>query len=107
MREYVELGPAEELGNGEVRGYQAQGTDVAVARVDGELLAFVDVCTHRHCTLSPGEVDGDTIECECHGSVFSMRTGEVVNPPATEPISTYPVREHEGRIEVDLSGEGS
>jgi nitrite reductase/ring-hydroxylating ferredoxin subunit len=29
--------------------------------------------------------------CPCHGSVFDLETGDVANPPATEPIDTYAV----------------
>ena len=29
-----------------------------------------------------------------------MKTGEVINPPATEPLETYEVREVDGIIQV-------
>ncbi|HYU38450.1 MAG TPA: hypothetical protein VEM59_01265 [Acidimicrobiia bacterium] len=32
-----------------------------------------------------------------HGSVFDVRTGEVLNPPAPKPVGTYPV-EVEGEV---------
>ena len=55
------------------------GAEIAVARVGGTLYAFSDICTHRRCNLANGgEIDGTSIECECHGSVFSMETGEVL-----------------------------
>jgi nitrite reductase/ring-hydroxylating ferredoxin subunit len=31
-----------------------------------------------------------------------MKTGEVVNPPATEPIETYDAREVDGQIQVGV-----
>ena len=47
--------------------------------MDGQVFAFSDICTHRHCNLAMGgELDDHTIECECHGSMFDIRTGEVV-----------------------------
>ena len=47
-----------------------------MARVDGRLYAFDDICSHRRCNLAlGGEIDGTTIACECHGSVFDMETG--------------------------------
>jgi nitrite reductase/ring-hydroxylating ferredoxin subunit len=96
------VAPADAIGEGEVKAFEVGGDEVAVARVEGTLYAFSDICTHRRCNLSyGGEVDGTTIECECHGSVFSMVDGAALNPPATEPIATYPVREEGGQIEVD------
>lgn len=99
---FEQVGPADGVGEGQVKAYRVGGAEVAVARVGGSLYAFSDICSHRGCTLSSGnELDGTTIECECHGSVFSMQTGAALTPPATEPIATYPVREQDGQIEVD------
>jgi nitrite reductase/ring-hydroxylating ferredoxin subunit len=49
-----------------------------------------------------GEIDGTSITCECHGSMFDMVTGEVLEGPATEPIATYPVRDEGGDIQVEV-----
>ena len=101
MAEFVTVGTADEIGEGAAKAYQVGDQLVGIARVKGELLAFSDICTHRQCNLtSGGEIDGTTIECECHGSVFDMKTGEVVEGPATEPIATFEVREDGGEIQV-------
>jgi 3-phenylpropionate/trans-cinnamate dioxygenase ferredoxin component len=102
MAEFVTIGPATEVGEGEVSAFDANGTAVAVARVGGRLHAFSDVCTHRGCNLANGELDGDAIYCECHGSGFSIVTGEVVDPPATRPITVFPVREQDGELQVEV-----
>ena len=101
MAEFVTVGRADEVGEGEATAFAVGDEEVAVARVDGDLYAFSDICTHRACNLSAGgEIDGTTIECECHGSMFSIETGEVLHPPATEPIATFEVREVDGDIQV-------
>ncbi len=102
MSEFVTVGPADDIDEGGVMAYEAEGRQVAVARVGGALYAFSDICTHRQCTLSPGELDGTEIECECHGSVFDIATGGVVNGPATEPIETFDVREEDGNVQVNV-----
>ncbi len=103
MGEFVTVGDAGDVPEGEARPFDVGGTEVAVARVQGSLYAFGDVCTHRGCNLANGgEIAGLTIQCECHGSVYDMSTGAVVEPPATEPIATYVVREDEGRIQVEV-----
>jgi 3-phenylpropionate/trans-cinnamate dioxygenase ferredoxin subunit len=102
MAEFVSVAGSADVAEGDIGAFEVGGTQVAVARVEGELFAFADTCTHRGCSLSTGELDGHSIECECHGSVFSIRTGEVENPPATEPIDTYAVREEDGRIQVEV-----
>jgi nitrite reductase/ring-hydroxylating ferredoxin subunit len=101
MGEFVTVGRADEVGEGEAVAFAVGDEEVAVARVEGDLYAFSDICTHRHCNLSAGgEIEGTTIQCECHGSMFSMETGEVLNPPASEPLATFDVREMEGEIQV-------
>jgi nitrite reductase/ring-hydroxylating ferredoxin subunit len=77
------------------------GAEIAVSRVAGTLHAFSDICTHRGCNLSlGGEIDGSSITCECHGSVFDMTSGEVLEGPATEPIATFPVRDENGDLQI-------
>jgi nitrite reductase/ring-hydroxylating ferredoxin subunit len=49
-----------------------------------------------------GEIDGETIECTCHGSRFSFRDGSVERGPATTGQPVYQVRESGGRVEVKL-----
>lgn len=103
MAEFVAIGDVGEVPEGGARPFEASGQPIAVARVGGALYAFSDVCTHRGCLLAAGgEVEGTTISCECHGSVFSMETGAPVEGPATEPLATFPVREADGRIEVEV-----
>ena len=103
MSEFVTVGRAEEIREGAAREFQVGEQLVAVSRVDGELVAFSDICTHRQCNLSAGgEIEGSAIECECHGSVFDMRTGEVLEGPATESIATFAVRDENGDLQVSI-----
>ncbi|HYY06979.1 MAG TPA: non-heme iron oxygenase ferredoxin subunit [Actinomycetota bacterium] len=101
MADFVTVGEASEVPEGDVKAFDVNGAEVAVARVEGALFAFSDICTHRHCNLSSGgELDDHTIECECHGSMFDIRTGEVVNPPAEDPLETFQVQETDGQIQI-------
>ncbi len=101
MAEFVTVGDADDVPEGEARAFDVAGAEIAVARIQGQLYAFSDICTHRHCNLaSGGDLQDFHLECECHGSVFDIRTGEVHNPPATEPLETFEVRETDGQIQV-------
>jgi 3-phenylpropionate/trans-cinnamate dioxygenase ferredoxin component len=75
---------------------------ISVARVGGRLYAFDDLCTCAEpaCPLSGGLLEGTTIMCQCHGSRFDVRTGAVVNGPATEALTVYEVRELDDRVRV-------
>ena len=64
---------------------------IAVARDGDDVYAVQDLCSHQAVALSEGEVDGCTIECWLHGSRFDLASGKPTGPPATEPVSTFPV----------------
>jgi 3-phenylpropionate/trans-cinnamate dioxygenase ferredoxin component len=101
MAEFATVGRTEDVAEGQVRAYEVAGRQVAVARIEGTLYAFSDTCTHRGCSLSTGETLGTAIECECHGSVFDMTSGAVVEGPATEPVDTFGVRDDGGALQIE------
>jgi nitrite reductase/ring-hydroxylating ferredoxin subunit len=83
-----------------MRSVNVEGEDVAVANLDGEFVAFGDVCTHQQCSLAEGDLDDTTVTCPCHGSEFDVRTGEVVSGPATEPEPSFEVVVEDGEVKV-------
>jgi 3-phenylpropionate/trans-cinnamate dioxygenase ferredoxin subunit len=75
---------------------------VAVARVEGLLYAFDDLCrcAATPCPLSGGLLTGTTVRCQCHGSRFDIATGAVIDGMATEPLEVYEVQEVDGDIHL-------
>jgi nitrite reductase/ring-hydroxylating ferredoxin subunit len=55
----------------------------------GEFKAFTAVCTHERFTV--GNVQGGTINCLHHGSMFNMTTGAVEGGPAPSPLAAKTV----------------
>lgn len=103
MEGFATVGKTEDVPEGSATAFAVAGQEVAVARVGGKLFAFSDICTHRHCNLAMGgEIEGTTITCECHGSIFDMSDGSVREGPATEPIATFEVGEEGGQISVKV-----
>ena len=83
---------ASDLAPGEMAVVDLAGTPVTVANAGGDFYAFDDLCTHRQCSLSQGEIQGMTVLCPCHGSKFNLATGNVIEGPATEALKTYNVQ---------------
>ena len=75
---------------------------VSVARVQGKLYAFEDLCKHEGCPLSAGLLTGTTLMCQCHGSQYDVTSVAVLRGPATEALETYEVREKDGEIQIRL-----
>ena len=72
--------------------FQFNGEEVCVVNVHGRYYAINNICTHEGGPLADGKLEGYEVECPWHGSKFDVRTGEVTNPPASEPEPTYEVK---------------
>jgi nitrite reductase/ring-hydroxylating ferredoxin subunit len=102
MGEWVKVGEAGDVADGDVNAYPVADRTVAVASVAGTLYAFDDVCSHQQCSLSEGDLDDTVIECPCHGSQFDVASGDVVQGPAVDPLDVFEVREEDGELQVSV-----
>ncbi len=85
------------------RGFVVADVEICMVRTCGSVFAVRDRCTHGDVPLSEGEVDHCAVECWLHGSRFDLRTGAVLNPPATQAVATFAVRISDDWIEVGLT----
>jgi nitrite reductase/ring-hydroxylating ferredoxin subunit len=90
------------LTEGEVLGVEVEGRSIALYATDSGLFATDNICTHAYACLSDGWLDGEVIECPLHAARFDIRTGKVLDPPATDDLKTYQVRLVGDEIEVRL-----
>jgi cytochrome P450/nitrite reductase/ring-hydroxylating ferredoxin subunit len=98
-----EVGAAGDEPEGTLRRVEVADTAVCLARTGERWLAFDDTCTHEECSLAEGELDGEVVICPCHGSEFDVRTGDVVTPPALDPLPIYEAREDGGTLFIRLA----
>ncbi|BCB83453.1 Rieske (2Fe-2S) protein [Phytohabitans suffuscus] len=56
----------------------------------GEFKCFSSTCTHQGCPVTG--VEGGTINCNCHGSKFSITDGSVKGGPATKPLAEKQIK---------------
>ena len=75
---------------------------VAIVSHGDRLYAIEDQCSHGNVPLSEGDVEGDTIECYLHGSVFDLATGRPLNLPATEPVRVFACRIEGDDVLIDV-----
>ena len=80
-----------QLPPGETILVEIDNKDLLIVNVGGEIFAITNDCTHSGGSLCEDFLDEDIIECPLHGAKFNVRSGEVVEGPADEPISTYEV----------------
>jgi nitrite reductase/ring-hydroxylating ferredoxin subunit len=89
-----------ELSIGTPKAVVVADTPVMLLRHGDGLHAIHDRCSHRGCSLADGKIDGEVVECACHGSRFRLDDGSVQRGPATQSQPSFETRESDGRIQV-------
>lgn len=78
---------------------------IVINRADAETYYAVDpTCTHQACQVGNYNRDAFYMECDCHGSLFSI-DGRVAGGPALFDLTSYPLR-YDGAdlLEIELYG---
>ena len=83
----------DELEPGGKRKFEVDHHTVCVIRIEDDLYAISDTCSHEDYSLCDGELYDEDLEIECwkHGSTFSLVDGEPQSLPATRPVPVYDV----------------
>jgi 3-phenylpropionate/trans-cinnamate dioxygenase ferredoxin subunit len=104
MAEVVRLCGRHEIDSGTARRFDVGTHRIAVVRIDDDVFAIGDRCSHEDYSLSEGEVLAEECEIECwkHGSTFDLRTGEPQTLPATKAVPVYVVRMEGDDVMVEL-----
>ena len=94
------------LENGKAVHVDIEGVPVAVVRIDDEVFAIHDKCSHADVRLSEGIVWCETKQIECirHGSLFNLENGNADTLPATQPVPVYAAEVVNGEVVVTING---
>ena len=90
--DFVKIAQINDIQPLQMKIFQFNGEEVCIVNVHGRYYAINNICTHEGGPLADGKLEGYEVECPWHGSKFDVRTGEVTNPPASEPEPTYEVK---------------
>ena len=81
-----------------------KGEQILLCRDGDNYYAIAWLCSHEDYPLEGGAIHDGCITCPYHGAEFSLKTGEVLAPPACGRIRTWPVKTDEDRISIGLAG---
>jgi MocE subfamily Rieske [2Fe-2S] domain protein len=89
-----------------IRFDHEQKTYAIYRTAGGALHATEGICTHGNTHLADGLVKGRLIECPKHNGRFDITDGSPQRRPACVALQTYPVKEHDGKIFLNLTPAG-
>ncbi len=101
MARWVRVGRADEVGPGQKKIFEVDGTLVVVVNLAGEYFCVEDMCTHDGGPLGEGDLDDGQLVCPRHGARFDVRTGDALTLPAFEPVATYQVKVQDGDLLIE------
>ena len=102
MGEFLPAMKASDLSEGSISTVDLKGKHILLSRIGGEVSAVSGICTHQETDLGLGFVIEDRIVCPLHLSQFELKTGQVINPPATVPLERFNVRAEGDMVLVEV-----
>jgi nitrite reductase/ring-hydroxylating ferredoxin subunit len=85
---------------GDCHGLDVDGHRIGLFKVDEDIYAMDDICTHGNALLSDGEMDGHGIECPLHAGLFDVRDGRAMCAPLTRDARCHAVKVEAGVVYV-------
>jgi 3-phenylpropionate/trans-cinnamate dioxygenase ferredoxin subunit len=103
----TETVPLDDIEPGTARRVVVGGVPIALVRIDDDVYAIGDICSHAHVSLSEGEVWSEERELECpkHGSTFSLESGEPMTLPATQAVPVFRTEVADGVVTIIVEAE--
>jgi Na+-transporting NADH:ubiquinone oxidoreductase subunit F len=104
---WLEVCSAADLAPAEVIRFENRLKTYALIRdEEGKLYAMDGICTHGNTHLADGLVKGKIIECPKHNGRFNLEDGSPARAPVCRGLATYPVKEHDGRLFLNVTRPG-
>jgi len=98
----VKIGDIKDFPSGSMKTVLAGDREILLVNMENRIYALNNTCTHHGCKLSGGTLEGENVQCPCHGSVFNVKTGTVVKGPAKVPEPVYAITIENGEILLAL-----
>ena len=81
---------------------ETKGKNILITKINGELFAVENNCTHENLPLDGGQVFKGQIQCPHHGARFDIKTGKPTQFPAVVDLKTYKVKVENKNVMVAL-----
>lgn len=92
QKSWIKVTVLSDIPEDDVVGIVVNERHLALYKVDGEVFATDNICTHGQAFLSDGFLEDGEIECPLHQGRFCIKSGKAMCEPLTEDLRVYPVR---------------
>ena len=99
---WLKLCDENEIKEDTILSKDVSGHQLMACKISDGISVTSRICTHEDADLSCGFVSTQGVRCPLHLSVFDMNTGQPLNPPATEPLSTFNVKIEQGVVYIEV-----
>ncbi len=94
----VDVGPLSDWADRPMQDVELAGEPVLLVRDGDAVRAIGGRCPHAGAPLSQGVLHRGRLVCPWHKAAFCVRTGEVLDPPAVDPLKRYEARVENGHV---------
>ncbi len=98
--EWTVVAALDDLSENKPKRVEVEGTPIMLLRQGEETFAIAATCSHLGGPLDKGVIEGKTVTCPWHGSVFCVSDGKLLHGPATTSQPAYEVRVQDGAVSV-------
>ena len=102
MGNFTRVIKQEKIQEGKIVSIDTKFLTLCLTKLDGNTIAFEDVCTHDGGSIASGEYCDGILTCPRHLAQFDIQTGEALCLPAIESIPLFNTRIVDGYVEVEL-----
>ncbi len=101
--QWIKITPTSSIPLREGRPVTIAGRDIAIFHLPTGFMAIENACPHSGGPLCDGITSGTKVACPLHGWKICLETGKVERPNVDASVQTYPVRVHDGIIELNIA----
>jgi len=81
---------------------EIEGKNVLLIKLDGNVYALENKCTHERLPLNGGDIYDGQIQCPHHGARYEIKSGRATQFPAVMDMKTYDVKIENDEVLVAL-----
>ncbi len=101
MMSKILVGKLDELDK--VTHIESEGNDILLVRLDNNIYALSNICTHAGASLHEGKIEDNRLICPWHSAIWDITTGDLIKFPAKlRSLRQYKVSIEEGYVYLEL-----